>query len=228
MKITNKTRNEFVTEHTTYNNKGKSSKRDATATRERILAAGVDEFCEHGYGSARIERITRRADCNIRMIYHYFGSKEGLYLAALEKVYERIRTAEAQLDLEHLDPGTAISRLVEFTYDHMRDHPDFVQLVVNENILRGRVIRESETVPRMSLPLVSTIRDLLARGEAQGQFRHGVDPLQLYISILALSYIHLSNKYTLSITYGQDLGDPEWLAERREHVKTMVLSYLRA
>lgn len=207
--------------------KDRQPKRDAGATREKILRAGIAEFCAHGYSGARTAGIARRSRCNIRMIYHYFGSKEGLYIAALERVYGEIREREEELDLLQLDPVSGIAALCEFTFDHMSAHQDFVKLVIIENIQQGRYLRKSKAVPRATQPLVETIGELLRRGRKQGVFRRGVDPVQLYFSIMSMSYIHLSNKHTLSISYGRDLDDPEWLEARRAHVRDMVLGFLR-
>lgn len=202
-------------------------KRNAGATKEKILRAGIAEFCAHGYSGARTARIARRGCCNIRMIYHYFGNKEGLYVAALERVYGEIRAREEKLDLLQLDPASGIAALCEFTFDHMAAHQDFVKLVIIENIQQGRFLRKSKMVPQATQPLVETISQLLRRGQNQGVFRHGVDPVQLYFSIMSMCYIHLSNKHTLSISYIQDLDDPEWLKARRTHVRDVVLGFLR-
>ena len=207
--------------------KQRPSKRDAGATREKILQAGIAEFCAHGYSGARTARIARRARCNIRMIYHYYGSKEALYVAALERVYGEIRAREEELDLLNLDPVAGIAALCDFTFDHMFAHQDFVKLVVIENVQQGRHLRKSKVIPLATQPLVETIGRLLRRGEAQGIFRRNVDPTQLYFSIMSMSYIHLSNKHTLSISYRQDLEDPQWLAARRRHVRDVVLGFLR-
>lgn len=206
---------------------GRRQKRDAVGTREKILKVGIKEFCAHGYGGARTARIARRADCNIRMIYHYFGSKEALYVAALERVYSEIRAREEELDLYRLDPVEGIAALVMFTFDHMARHQDFVQLATIENIQRGKYLKRSKSVPKATARFIEAISDLLRRGQKDGSFRKDVDPVQFYISILALSYVHLSNKFTLSITYGENLQDPGWLADRRRHVQDMVLGYLR-
>lgn len=202
-------------------------KRDAAGTREKILKVGIKEFCAHGYGGARTARIAKRANCNIRMIYHYFGSKEALYIAALERVYSEIRAREGELDLYRLDPLEGVTALVKFTFDHMAQHQDFVQLATIENVQRGKYLKRSKSVPKATALFIEAISDLVQRGEKDGSFRKGVDPVQFYISILALSYLHLSNKFTLSITYGEDLQNPDWLAARRRHVQDMVLGYLR-
>ena len=201
-------------------------KRDATVTREKILRAGLTEFGARGYGGARTETIAKRARCNIRMLYHYYGSKEGLYLACLERVYSEIRTSERELELLDCSPIEGITKLVEFTFDHMRTHQDFVRIAVVENMQRSRFLKKLAPLPSAASDLVTTIRDILERGSRDGQFRDGVDAVQLYVSILSLSYLHLSNRYTLSFTYETDLADPDWIARRRTHVTEMVLSYL--
>jgi len=203
-------------------------RRDAAATRERLLKAALAEFCEKGFSGARTATIAARAKCNIRMLYHYFGSKESLYLAALERVYQQLRSREEELDLLHLDPLSAMSALVEFTFDHMLEHQEFIRMISNENTLNGRYLKKSKFVPQASTPLVKTIRNLLRRGQKEGVFRKNVDPIQLYISILSLSYVHVSNRHTLSITFQQDLSDPKWLAERRRHAREVILGFLRS
>ncbi len=201
--------------------------RDAATTRASLLAAALEEFCANGLVGARTATIARRAGFNIRMIYHYFGSKEGLYIAALERVYEQLRSEEEKLDLLHLDAVEGMTALVRFTFDHMLEHQEFIHMIGAENIQRGRFLKQSSSVPRAALPLVKAIHDLLERGQRAGVFRSGVDPVQLYVSILSLSYVHISNRHTLSITFGHDLGDPDWLTARRNHACDVILGYLR-
>ncbi|MDA7948201.1 MAG: TetR family transcriptional regulator [Hyphomicrobiaceae bacterium] len=203
-------------------------KRNAVATRERVLRAALAEFCEKGYGGARTAAIAARAKCNIRMLYHYFGNKEGIYLAALEHVYAQLRAEEEKLDLLHLDPIEGMAALVEFTFDHMLAHREFIKMIGIENIQQGRFLRRSKVVPQRAMPLVKSIESLVRQGQERGLFRMNIDPVQLYISILSLSYVHISNRYTLSITFGQDLSDKAWLAARRDHVRDIILGYLHA
>lgn len=204
------------------------TRRNPARTRARILKAAVDEFCRHGFSGARVERIARRAGFNPRMLYHYFGGKEKLYLAVLESAYARIRGEEAQLELSHLDPLEGMVTLVDFTFSHFLRNPDFITLIANENMLRGKFLRRLPHIPEMTLPLVTAIRGLLERGERQGIFRPGVDPVQLYVTITALGFLHVSNRYTLSTMFGQDLADPAWLEARRTHAREVVLRYLCA
>ncbi|MCR9140019.1 MAG: TetR family transcriptional regulator [Alphaproteobacteria bacterium] len=204
------------------------AKRDPAATKERILKAGLAEFGSKGYGGASMETVVKRAKCNIRMIYHYFGGKQNLYVACLERVYSHIRAEEQKLNLEQLPPVKALEQLVDFTFDHMQNNPDFVKIAVVENMQRGKYIGSVTPVARAAAGLIDTIETILKRGVRQKVLRSGIDAFQLYVSILSLSYLHLSNRHTLSITYGQDLSDPKWLEARRKHVRNMILSYVRA
>src|SRR4051812_8387849 len=198
------------------------------STRQKILDAALAEFAHHGLGGARVDRIAQRAGANKRMLYYYFGDKEGLFLAALENRYEHIRSAEQALDLEHRDPREALKRLVEFTWRYYLEHPEFMTLLNSENLHKGRHVRNSRRVRELHSPLVETLRAILRRGATQGLFRKGVDPVQLYISIAGEGYFYLSNRYTLSRIFDRDLMAPRALAGRSRHIRDMILNAVRA
>ncbi|HUJ85429.1 MAG TPA: TetR/AcrR family transcriptional regulator [Burkholderiales bacterium] len=195
--------------------------------RQRILEAATAEFARAGLAGARVDRIARRAGANKRMLYYYFGSKEDLFLAVLEASYERIRSAERDLDLGHRDPREALKRLVRFTWDYCLEHPEFLALLVSENQYKGHHVARSRRMHRLHEPLVETLRDVLRRGERAKLFRRGVDPVQLYISIAGEGYFYLSNRYTLSSIFARDLMAPVALAARKRHITDLVLNGLR-
>lgn len=197
--------------------------RDATATRRRILKAATSEFAKKGLAGARVDEIARRADINKRMLYVYFGNKEDLFLAVLEEAYADIRTAERKLQLEHLDPANALTTLVRFTWNYYLKHPDFLRLINSENLHRARHLKRSARIKEMHSPFVKMIADLLKRGADQGVFRPGIDPDQLYISIAALGYYYLTNRFTLSVIYNQNLSAKPALDERLAAIEDMVL-----
>ena len=200
-------------------------RRDAAATKARILKAGLAEFGAKGYDGARTVSIAKRAKCNIRMLYHYFGGKKGLYLECIQKVYLHIRGEEQKLSLKELPPIKAIEKLVHFTFDHMHENPDFVNLAGAENMMKGKFVKKLPLVAKAANSLIDSIQDILERGKEEGVFNPNVDALQLYISVLSLSYLHLSNRYTLSATYGQDMTETAWLEARRAHVTEMIICY---
>ena len=205
----------------------KNNRRDPARNQERILKAATDEFARHGLGGARVDRIAARAGANKRMLYYYYGNKEELFLAVLEAAYAQIRSAEQQLRLGDLVPEEAIRRLVEFTWDYYLAHPEFLTLLNSENLHRARHLRRSKHVAALHSTFVATIKEVLERGARAGRFRNGIDPVQLYISIAALGYFYLSNRYTLSTIFRRPLLAPKHRAERLKHMSALVLGYLR-
>jgi AcrR family transcriptional regulator len=161
------------------------------------------------------------------MIYHYFGSKDGLYLAALERVYEGLRGSERKLNLDHLEPALAIKRLIEFNFDYSRRHPELISLINSENLHRARHLARSKKVRELHSPFVQLIGDILRRGVAKGVFRPGLDPVDVYITIAAVGYFYLSNNWTLSAIFGRDLGTPAANRRRKRHNVDMILHALR-
>lgn len=195
--------------------------------KRNILRAATREFAAKGVGGARVDAIAKRAGVNKRMLYHYFGAKEALFLAVLEAEYRRIRDAERDLDLTGLAPVEAMTRLVEFTWQYYLDNPDFLSLLNSENLHRARHLKNSASILEMHSPLVAILRDVLERGVADGAFRDGVDPVELYITIAALGYFYLSNSYTLSVIFDRDLRSDTEIAQRGAHIRDVVLGYLR-
>lgn len=201
--------------------------RDPERTRAVILRAATAEITAHGLKGARVDAIAKRAGVNKRMLYHYFGDKQGLYLAVLEDTYAAIRTAEHGLNLKECDPETGIRRLVEFTWNYFIDHPEFLALLATENFNRATYLRKSKRIRHLHAPLGDMIADLLKRGAAKGVFRRGVDPVELYISIAALGFFYMSNRHTLSTIFGRDLSTPERLTQRSKHIVDVILAYLK-
>ena len=201
--------------------------RDSERTQAAILAAATQEFARHGPGGARVDRIAARAKTNKRMLYYYFGRKDALFLNVLENTYAGIRNAEKQLSLLDAPPAEGICRLIRFTWDYYVAHPEFLSLLNSENLHAAKHLRRSRHVLAMNSPLIETLGTVLARGREACVFRSGVDPLQLYISIAALSYFYLGNNHTLSAVFGRDLATPQSHAARLAHMTDLVLGYLR-
>lgn len=206
---------------------GGPATRDAARSQAAILAAATREFVAHGFSGASVNEIAAGAGINKRMLYHYFGNKEGLFLAVLEDAYERIRSGERALELDHLAPNAALEKLVLFSYDHFIQHPDFLALLNIENLHEADHLKKSDRVQRMHSPFVEALRGLLKRGEQAGTMRGGVDPVELYITIASLCFFHLSNRYTLSFIFNRPIADDAAVATRRLHVLSVVTGFLR-
>ena len=200
-------------------------RRDPEATRARIFAAATQEFTRHGYAGARGDRIAVRARCSERMVYYYFGSKDGLYREVLEGVYESLRLAEQSLDLDRLEPRAALIEFCRFVWRYYLEHPEFIGLVNSENLHQARHLRKSGKLDELVTPVVGMLEVLLARGRAAGVFRDGIDANELYIAIAALGYFYLSNTHTLSAVLGRDLRAP---AQLEQHWRQSALVVERA
>lgn len=197
--------------------------RDAEATKARILQAAKREFARNGLGGARVDVIADKAKANKRMIYHYFGSKDALFREVLEEAYIGIRSAEAKLKLDELEPKLALERLVRFTWDYYLKHPEFLTLVNSENLHRGKHLKKSEAVKVVSRNFVGMVARILDRGVAEGVFRPGLSPIQLNITIAAVGYYYLTNHFTGSIIFERDLMTRDALEERlRFNIETIL------
>lgn len=202
-------------------------RRDPDRTRASILAAATAEFAALGFGGARVDAIAAQAGVNKRMLYHYFGNKDDLYLAVLEEAYAAIRAAESELVLRQGDPADAMRKLILFTWRYYREHPEFLSLLATENVNQGASLGASAKIRDLNSPLIATLRSLLEQGAAEGGFRHGVDPFLLYVSISALCFFYLANRWTLSVSFGRDLGAREEIEAWGEQVVAVILGYLR-
>lgn len=195
-------------------------------TRESIIIAATEEFSNYGLAGARVDAIAARTRTAKRMIYYYFGSKEGLFNAVLERAYSCIRAAERGLDLERLAPVAAIQRLVEFTFDYEEANVDFIRLVAIENTHRGEHIAESKMIKDLNIPIIDQLRSILERGQKDGVFRLDVEPLDLHYLISSFCFFRVSNQYTLRAIFKRDTFDPEVRAIHKQMLVDAVLGFL--
>jgi AcrR family transcriptional regulator len=200
---------------------------DPERTMADILAVAITEFADKGLAGARIDAIAAATRTSKRMIYYYFGSKEGLYVAVLEEAYRRMRSIESELQLDDLPPEDALRRLVGFTVDYQLAHPEFIRLVMTENIHRGQYLAQSASIRQLNVPAIDGLRSLYERGVAQGVFRAGIDPVDLHMSISALSVFNVANRHTFSLIFQRDLDDARAVGARRDSIVDMVVRFVR-
>jgi AcrR family transcriptional regulator len=209
---------------------GKAHERqhDAERTRNEILEVAINEFSAQGFAGARVDEIAAQTRTTKRMIYYYFGSKEQLYIAALERAYATIRTLERSIDVEHLGPVAAVRRLAEVTFDHHEAHPDFIRLVSIENIHNGEHMAKSERLANLNLTVIDLIDGILERGRLEGVFRRDVDAIDVHMMISAFCVFRIANRHTFGSLFGRDLI----AVDRRDHYRRMlgdmVVEYLSA
>jgi AcrR family transcriptional regulator len=199
---------------------------DPEGTRRNILEIASEEFALNGLSGARIDEIAARTKSSKRMIYYYFGDKEGLYLAALENAYRTVRDGEAKLETDGLPPPEALRRLVEFTFDHHHQHEDFIRMVMIENIHHGEYLERSEVIRRLNVTAIDNIASIYRRGVDSGDFRAGLDPLELHWQVSALCFFNVSNRATFSKIFGRDMGKSEEQAKLRDNTVEMMLGFV--
>jgi AcrR family transcriptional regulator len=201
--------------------------RDAEVTKARILEAAKKEFAKLGLAGARVEAITTRAKVNKRMLYHYFGSKEDLFQAVVEDAYADIRFAEQKLHLEHLSPQDAVVALVTHTWNYYLKNPEFMTLVNSENLHKARHVKNSERFKELHHGFISMLQGILDRGVKAGVFRAGVDARQLHITIAAIGYYYLTNRFTSGVIFDIDFMSKDALKNRLDFNIDTILRTLR-
>ena len=201
--------------------------RRSEQSQQQILAAAETEFADKGLAGARVDAIAEESGVNKQMIYYYYGSKEDLYLAVLERAYAAMRKSESELKLTNIDPLKAIGRLVEFKFDYYARNPVIIRLLAAENMQNAKYLKKSSRLREMHISLIDVLQSVLTAGEKQKLIRPGVDPVHLYFSIAALSYFHFANAPTLSTVFGRNLTRPEELKSRSAHAVDLILTYIR-
>jgi len=200
--------------------------KDAERTQAEIIAVATEEFSTNGYSGGRINEIALRTRTSKRMIYYYFGSKEGLYRAVLFEHYRRLRAAEAKLKLDSKPPLEALTSLIHFTFDWYLRHADQVPLVMVENIHRGRHIKHLPTIEPLNSVVIGLVNRICERGVAEGVIRPGLRPVDIYMSIAATSFFNVSNRYTFASIFGHDMTSKKEAKLRRDAVTEMILHYV--
>jgi len=199
---------------------------DPARTMAEILQVATAEFAAKGLSGARIDAIAEATRTSKRMIYYYYGSKEGLYLAVLEESYRSMRQIESELHLQDLEPEVALRTLVEFTFDHHRSHEDYIRLVMNENMERGAYLAQSKTIRELNVPAIQAIAHLYERGVQKGVFRPGLDPVDIHASISALTFFNVSNQHTFGLIFKDSIQRAEAATVRRASIADMVMRFV--
>ncbi len=196
-------------------------------TRNNILDVATREFADKGLAGARIDEIAEQTNSSKRMIYYYFGGKDELYRAVLERCYANIRDRELANQFEAMPADEALRAHVGHTFDYQFNHPEFVRLVMNENILHGEHIAHIAGIKERNSYVIASLQAILDKGLASGQFREGIDPVDLHMSISALAFFNVSNRYTFSAIFSRDIGAATEVAKRRLQVIEIIMASVR-
>ena len=194
-----------------------------TTTRDNILKAATKVFARYGYDGGSIEKISKSAKSVDRMIYYYFGSKEGLFIEVLENAYRRMNDAELKLKLATDHPIEGLNTVIAFVLSYYRKNPEFITLLNTENLQRGKHIAKSQRARDYSSPAIAIVSELLQNGAAQGLFRKGISARNIYLLILATAYFYVSNRYTLSAFLGENIQAPASIAAWQSFISSTVM-----
>jgi len=205
---------------------GRTRRNDPEKTKQDILAVATAEFAEFGLAGARVDAIAEKTKTSKRMIYYYFGGKEELYLAVLERAYRRTRSREDDLQLAAMPPADALRALVFSTFDHDEQNPDFIRIVSSENINNALHMKRSSELSDLNISVIRVLEDILCRGYADGSFCRRIEPLDLHMMISALCFFRVSNRHTFGALFHCDLSEPQTYERHRSIAADMVLSYL--
>jgi AcrR family transcriptional regulator len=208
--------------------KKSTRKLDPEGTKREILREARAEFAEKGFSGARIDEIGARTKTAKRMIYYYFGNKEGLYIAALEEAYGEIRAQERTLELDHLSADDALCRLIDFTFDYEQENVEFVRLISCENMNYAKYTKNSKKIKEVNSNVIDELSKILDRGYADGTFTRKVLPEDVHFMISSLCFYRVSNQYTFSEIFGCDLASPETSARHKNMIRNAIRSYLRS
>lgn len=205
---------------------GKRLRRAAEVSKELIINAAIQEFALKGFDGARVDEVARRSGINKTLLYYHIGNKDRLFTAALEAIYKTIRIRQKEFSIDKITPEEGIQWLIKLLMSIWVDHPEIGRLLSNANFLGGRHIRQSKLIKRLYSPLLGTLNDLLKSGAKEGIFRKGIDAVDLYISISALSAYYISHHHSFDVLFHTDLMNPRRLRQRERHITDMIFRYL--
>ncbi len=200
--------------------------RDSAKAKADLLAVATEVFSRLGYYGARVDEIADRSTTTKRMIYYYFGDKDGLFTAVLERAYADIRAAEAALNLTGLPPLEALTTLIAHTFRWHAAHPEAARLISAENALKAAHLRRSQQHTDTNRPIIALIDDILARGLADGPFVRKASALELHLQITALALFQVTNAATIDATFGVDLTEPENVERAAATLASMMTTWL--
>ena len=199
--------------------------RDPVRTKQNLLTAGTRLFASHGYHGVAVDEIVAAAGCNKRMMYHYFGDKEGLYAAVLQAVYARLERVEMQPMPEDATTADVVREIMARYFDFLSHDPEFVNLLLWENLNQGRILARHPHLLTKA-PAIAKLREVLEAAKRRGQIGDVGDVRHLLILMIGMCFIYFSNRHTLRQGIGLDLDRPSVRAEGLRTAQQMFLAHL--
>ncbi len=168
-----------------------------------------------------VDAIVDLAKVNKRMVYHYFGSKDALFEAALVEVDGRIESIEFHAVELGRDPAEKLARLWESYFAFLDDEPEFTRLLQWENLEKGRHLTKANHLLTKN-PFFERFQAIVQEGIAAGDFRADLNVAHLLIHFIGLCFIDHSNRFSLSQSLNLDLGDVDVKQQGLRQVPALV------
>lgn len=157
---------------------------DPTSAREQILDAAEALFAHQGLGPTTIKQIGAAAKQNPALLYYYFGSKEELYRAVLQRVMAgMLERGGAAFDAA-ASPGAAIRALVSAQMEFVLTHPNAPRLLIRE-MMDHEARRAEALILQLAAGLFERLCKVIEQGQRRGEFRPDVEPRFAAISTIA-------------------------------------------
>ena len=194
-------------------------------TKEKILQAAEKAFAEKGLYGARVDEISELAGANKRMIYAYYSSKEELYVAVLNMVYNRISEHEQAALTQEGDCVELLKKSIETDFIFLYQNQTFVKMVLWENLNGAKYLKQS-VGKQAKTESFDALRRVIRRGVEQGVFRDDLDEDELIVSTQMMSYSYFSNIHTMAYIMDKDFFCEEEMKKRCAHITDMILQYI--
>lgn len=190
-----------------------------------LLEAAEKEFAEKGFFGARVDAIAASAGINKRMIYAYFGDKEALYKQVLLHSYQKMEEIEQHLISLSLTGETLITHIVGAYFDFLSRNPDFVNILMWENLNQGKYLAQIEdsVIERKT---IQHFIHAIDEGKRAGVFRKNIDSFQVVLSLITTCFSNFSNQYTLSRLFNLDLTNQDNMEIRKIHTTEILKNYI--
>jgi AcrR family transcriptional regulator len=199
--------------------------RDADVAQEAILKVAREHFVSHGLAGARIDEIAAASGYSKAMIYHYFGSKDALYIAVLERTYRRDIAPRRPIDVAKVGAVAALTQFVREGAESIRKDPSSLNLLSIENIHKAEYLRQTNLPDTTYVNLKKQLKDIIEEGERNKTFRKGIDVTQLYLLLSSLLFHPVSNRFTLSVLLGTEVSSDQFMARYIDAAVQMVISF---
>jgi TetR/AcrR family transcriptional regulator len=196
-------------------------------SRQHILKVSIRLFAKKGFAGVSVDEIVDTAGVNKRMVYHYFGCKEALYQAALADEYGKLEALEIKTLHPEEPIEKVVSDIVSAYFSFLQDNPDFVQLILQENLNQGLNLAKMD-IPLSKSPMLDLLIQAVNAGQKNGSVRQNIDPRFLLISLIGNCMIYCSNRFTLSRALEIDLSSPKVLSRAKNAVIEMLLNGIKA